>query len=617
MSETNRKSYPLLSKIDSPYDLRKLHINQLGQLVNEIRIFLIETLNVSGGHFASNLGVLELTVALHYVYNTPKDHLVWDVGHQAYIHKILTGRADELITIKKSGGISGFPKRSESVYDSFGVGHSSTSISAALGMAEANSLKLSTSKSIAIIGDGGLTAGMAFEALNHAGGICSNLLVILNDNKMSISRNVGALSLDIARKISSLNYNSAHESDKDLPKKLKLTNYLEIEKEERIFAQKDLFKALNFCYFGPINGHNINTLIQTLRALKQHRGPNILHILTKKGKGFRGAENDPIKFHHVNPRFNSKSSNKILPKKLSYSHIFGQWICDMAEKDKKLVAVTPAMCEGSSLIKFSKEYPERYYDVAIAEQHAITFSAGLACRGYKPVIAIYSTFLQRAYDQVIHDVSLQNLNVLYAVDRAGIVGADGPTHSGIFDLSFMRCIPNTLIMTPSDENECYHMLSLGFEYEGPAIVRYPKDIGTGAKITQNLDLKVGQSRCIIKGKKIVILNFGALLPIAVEVAEKFNATVIDMRFVKPLDTSIIEDVVKSHNIIVTLEENVVIGGAGSGVNEYLVMNDLSCKIKVRNIGLPDCYQNHGGRADLLAEVGISAEGLSKFLRSIV
>ncbi|WP_119329385.1 1-deoxy-D-xylulose-5-phosphate synthase [Cysteiniphilum halobium] len=620
MSKTNRANYSLLSQINSPCDLRKLAVSQLTHLACEIRMFLVETLDVSGGHFASSLGALELTIALHYVYDTPNDHLVWDVGHQTYVHKILTGRADELITIKKPGGISGFPKRSESQYDSFGVGHSSTSIGAALGMAEADKLKASTAKSVAIIGDGALTAGMAFEALNHAGGMHADVLVVLNDNEMSISENVGALTTHLTKILSGSTYNNIRETGKKFLKKLpgafELAKRLETQ-AKGMFVPANLFEALNFYYVGPIDGHDIEALVEALKTIKHHEGPKLLHVLTQKGKGYEKAEEDPIKFHHVNPQFNSNLETKGTSQaKLSYSNIFGQWICDMAAKDQKLVGITPAMREGSDLIRFSKEYPKRYYDVAIAEQHAVTFAAGLACEGYKPVVAIYSTFLQRAYDQVIHDVSLQNLDILYAVDRAGIVGADGATHAGVFDLSFMRCIPNTIVMTPSDENECYHMLSLGFTHQGPAMVRYPRGTGVGAKITQDLDLAIGQAKSVRKGQKVAILNFGTLLPLALEAAEHLDATVIDMRFVKPLDTQMIADLADSHKIIVTLEENVIMGGAGSAVNEYLVANDLTTQVKVRNIGLPDRYQDHGDKTALLAEVGISVDGIIKLVESI-
>ena len=616
MSKTNRTYYPLLSKINFPSDLKNLSMHQLTKLADEIRVFLVETLDISGGHFASSLGVLELTIALHYIYDTPNDHLVWDVGHQTYIHKILTGRADDLITIKKTGGISGFPKRSESIYDSFGVGHSSTSISAALGMSIADKLKRSTAKSVAIIGDGALTAGMAFEALNHAGGLNADLLVVLNDNEMSISKNVGALTTHLTKLLSKSGYEDIYEHSKKALTTLPTLFDLENQTKSTCFSA-NLFEALNFYYTGPIDGHDIRALFEALQMIKNHKGPKLLHVLTKKGKGYNKAEKDPIKFHHVNPNFNSESYiRSYTTTNLSYSNIFGNWICEMASKSDRLVGITPAMCEGSGLIRFSKEYPERYYDVAIAEQHAVTFAAGLACEGYKPVVAIYSTFLQRTYDQVIHDVSLQNLDILYAVDRAGIVGADGATHAGIFDLSFMRCIPNTIIMTPSNENECHHMLTLGYKHLGPAMVRYPRGTGTGIKITKTLDLELAKAKMVRRGEKIAILNFGTLLPIALQAANVFNATVVDMRFVKPLDIELISSLAMSHEILITLEENVVMGGAGSAVNEHLIQYDLMHKIKVRNLGLPDYYQEHGDKNMLLSEIGISVKGIIETLKSI-
>ncbi|MFZ9035941.1 MAG: 1-deoxy-D-xylulose-5-phosphate synthase [Francisellaceae bacterium] len=604
----DRQQYPLLSQIQYPHDLRRLPQTKLVELGREIRNFLVATLDVSGGHFASSLGALELTVALHYVYDTPNDHLVWDVGHQTYVHKILTGRADELVTIKKEGGLSGFPKRSESEYDAFGVGHSSTSIGAALGMAEADKIKGKPHQSVAIIGDGALTGGMAFEALNHAGGMHADIMVVLNDNEMSISENVGALTVHLTKMLSGSTYNTIRETGKKILKKL--PGAFEVAKRvetqaKGMFVPANLFEALNFYYVGPIDGHDINGLVEALRTLKNHKGPKLLHILTKKGKGYDKAEADPIKFHHVNPQFHTEASGGKKVVNPSFSNIFGQWICDMAEKDQRLIGITPAMREGSDLIAFSKEFPDRYYDVAIAEQHAVTFAAGLACEGLKPVVAIYSTFLQRAYDQVIHDVSLQNLDVLYAVDRAGIVGADGPTHAGSFDLSFMRCIPNTVIMTPSDENECYHMLSLGYEYEGAAMVRYPRGSGTGTAITPSLDIALGKGKKVRSGEKYAILNFGTLLAIALKAAEQLNATVIDMRFVKPLDETMVKNIVIDHDCIITLEENAVAGGAGSAVNEFLIANDLMSGIKVRNIGLLDHYLPHGDKDKLLAVDGIS------------
>ncbi|MED7788534.1 1-deoxy-D-xylulose-5-phosphate synthase [Francisella sp. 19X1-34] len=611
--------YKILDKINTPKDLKYLSESQLKELSSELRSFLVDTLDVSGGHFASSLGATELTVALHYVYNTPYDNIVWDVGHQTYIHKILTGRKDQLVTIKKDGGISGFPKRSESEYDTFGVGHSSTSISAAIGMAIGDRLKGKPSSTVAVIGDGAITGGMAFEALNHAGGIKEDVLVVLNDNEMSISDNVGGLSAHFSKIISGGFYNSIREKGKEvlrnIPPMFEFVKKIETQ-TKGMFVPANFFEDLGFYYVGPIDGHDVNELVKTLRILKDHKGPKLLHIITKKGKGYTKAESDPIKFHHVAPSFHTGESSAKASKP-TYSNIFGNWICQKAAKDDRLVGVTPAMKEGSDLIKFSQEYPNRYFDVAIAEQHAVTFAGGLACQGLKPVVAIYSTFLQRAYDQVIHDVALQNLDVLYAVDRAGLVGADGATHDGSFDLSFMRCIPNHIIMTPSDENEAHHMLDLGYEYHGPAMVRYPRGAGIGAEVTDELDLELGKSKLIKEGSKVAIFNFGVLLPVAKQVADKYNATVIDMRFVKPLDEQAIDNICKSHKIILTLEENSVAGGAGSAVNEYLVANDLNKDLTIRNFGLQDEFLNHGTKDLLLDQSNLSCEKISSELDNIL
>lgn len=611
--------YKILDNINTPKDLKHIPENQLKELSSELRSFLVDTLDVSGGHFASSLGATELTVALHYVYNTPYDNIVWDVGHQTYIHKILTGRKDQLVTIKKDGGISGFPKRSESEYDTFGVGHSSTSISAAIGMAIGDRLKGKPSSTVAVIGDGAITGGMAFEALNHAGGIKEDVLVVLNDNEMSISGNVGGLSAHFSKIISGGFYNSIREKGKEvlknIPPMFEFVKKIETQ-TKGMFVPANFFEYLGFYYVGPIDGHDVNELVKTLRILKDHKGPKLLHIITKKGKGYTKAESDPIKFHHVAPSFHTGESS-VKASKPTYSNIFGNWICQKAAKDQRLVGVTPAMKEGSDLIKFSQEYPNRYFDVAIAEQHAVTFAGGLACQGLKPIVAIYSTFLQRAYDQVIHDVALQNLDVLYAVDRAGLVGADGATHDGSFDLSFMRCIPNHVIMTPSDENEAHHMLDLGYEYNGPAMVRYPRGAGIGAEITDQLDLELGKSKLVIEGSKIAILNFGTLLPVAKQIADKYNATVIDMRFVKPLDEQIIDDVCKSHKIILTLEENSIAGGAGSAVNEYIVSKGLNKNLTIRNFGLQDQFLNHGTKDLLLDQSNLSFEKISSELDNIL
>lgn len=605
--------YKILDEISNPDDLKLLDVDQLQDLCEELRKFLINTLDVSGGHFASSLGATELTVALHYIYNTPHDNIVWDVGHQTYIHKILTGRKDKLVTIKKDGGISGFPKRTESEYDTFGVGHSSTSISAALGMAAADRLQNKHSKTVAVIGDGAITGGMAFEALNHAGGIKEDMLVVLNDNEMSISDNVGGLSAHFSKIISGGVYNALREKGKEvlknIPPMFELIKKVETQ-TKGMFVPANFFEDLGFYYVGPVDGHDIKDLIKTLRILKDHKGPKLLHIITKKGKGYTKAESDPIRFHHVAPSFHT-GEQVAKSAKPTYSNIFGNWICQKAAEDQRLVGITPAMKEGSDLIKFAEEYPERYFDTAIAEQHAVTFAGGLACQGLKPVVAIYSTFLQRAYDQVIHDVALQNLDVLYAVDRAGLVGADGATHDGSFDLSFMRCIPNHVIMTPSDENESHHMLELGYEYNGPAMVRYPRGVGTGAEITEALDLELGKAKLIKKGSKIAILNFGTLLPIAKQLADKYSATVVDMRFVKPLDENVINEICKAHDIVLTLEENSISGGAGSAVNEYLLAKDLTSTVTVRNFGLQDEFLTHGTKDLLLDYSNISVDKISQ------
>ena len=612
-------NYNILDNINTPDDLKLIPEYQLKELSAELRKFLINTLDVSGGHFASSLGATELTVALHYIYNAPYDNIVWDVGHQTYIHKILTGRKDKLVTIKKDGGISGFPKRSESEYDTFGVGHSSTSISAALGMAAADRLKNKNSKTVAIIGDGAITGGMAFEALNHAGGIKEDFLVVLNDNEMSISDNVGGLSAHFSKIISGGFYNSIREKGKEvlknIPPMFDFVKRFETQ-AKGMFVPANFFEDLGFYYVGPVDGHDVNELVKTLKILKNHKGPKLLHIVTKKGKGYEKAESDPIKFHHVAPSFHTgEESAKV--SKPTFSNIFGDWICEKAAKDKRLVGITPAMKEGSDLIRFSKEYADRYFDVAIAEQHAVTFAGGLACQGLKPVVAIYSSFLQRAYDQVIHDIAIQNLDVLYAVDRAGLVGADGCTHDGSFDLSFMRCIPNHVIMTPSDENEAHHMFELGYEYNGPAMVRYPRGAGIGADITSSLDIELGKSKLIRKGEKVAILNFGTLLPIAKEIADKYNATVIDMRFVKPLDEKAVEDVCKNHSIVITIEESSVAGGAGSAVNEYIIANDLQKDITLRNFGLQDIFLNHGTKDLLLDNSSLSVDKISRELDKIL
>lgn len=597
----------LLDEVSYPADLKNLTDAQLEIVAAELRQFIIETLNVSGGHFGANLGTVELAVALHAVFDTPNDRIVWDVGHQAYAHKVLTGRKQRLKTIRQQGGISGFPSRSESVYDAFGVGHSSTSISAALGMACAAKLNQDDRKTIAVIGDGALTAGMAYEALNHAGDLKANMLVILNDNDMSISHNVGAMSKYLTRLLSSKFYTGIKKSSKKMlgiiPPMLELAKRTE-EHMKGMVAPGTLFEELGFNYLGPIDGHDLPTLLATLRNLKDMEGPQFLHIVTVKGKGLAEAEQDPIAYHFVNPGYLDKLRNAdatnvapvVVPAKPSrptYSQIFGEWLCHMAEKEPKLVAITPAMREGSGMVEFSEKFPERYFDVAIAEQHAVTLAAGMACDGLKPVVAIYSTFLQRAYDQLIHDVAIQNLPVLFALDRAGFVGADGVTHAGNFDLSYLRCIPNMLIMVPSDENECWHLLNTGFYHDGPAAVRYPRGTGMGAIIDKDFTTySIGQAEIKRHGQEVAILSFGTVLPQALAAAEQCNATVVDMRFVKPLDIDMINQILKSHTKIITLEENAIMGGAGSAVNEYLAeQNKLPQKLL--NIGIPDRFFDHG------------------------
>ena len=606
--------FPLLSTIDSPIHLRRLPEEELPQLADELRNFLLDSVSRTGGHLASNLGTIELTIALHYVFDTPEDRLVWDVGHQSYPHKILTGRRDKMDSLRQTNGISGFPKRSESPYDAFGVGHSSTSISAALGMAIANQKIGIRRKVVAIIGDGAMTAGMAFEALNHAGDSNANLLVILNDNDMSISPNVGALSNYLARLLSSHFYASVRQGSKQLLRRMPTVRQLAKRTEEHMkgmIVPGTLFEELGFNYIGPIDGHDLPILLTTLKNMKALEGPQFLHVITKKGKGFPSAEDDPCVYHGVTAF--DRQTGQFAPKKgniPTYTEVFGEWLCYMARQDKNLVGITPAMCEGSGLVAFSQQYPHRYFDVGIAEQHSVTFAAGLACEGLKPVVAIYSSFLQRAYDQLLHDVAIQNLPVLFAIDRAGLVGADGPTHSGIFDLSYLRCIPNMLIMAPSDENECWHMLSTGFQHDGPSAVRYPRGQGIGISMDKTSDtLPIGQAQLRRQGNKIAILAFGTLLHVALEVAEQLNATVINMRFVKPLDTEMVLRMAAEHQLLVTLEENVVMGGAGSAVNETLSSNAFH--VPVLNLGLPDRFIEHGNTATLLARCGLDVSGVKQ------
>ncbi|QCW82323.1 1-deoxy-D-xylulose-5-phosphate synthase [Methylotuvimicrobium buryatense] len=605
--------YPLLSLIDKPADLRKLTKANLIPLAKELREFLTHTVSISGGHFSAGLGTVELTVALHYVFDTPRDQLVWDVGHQAYPHKILTGRKERMTTIRTRDGICAFPNRSESEYDAFGVGHSSTSISAALGMAIASGLRGEDKHCVAIIGDGSITGGMAFEAMNHAGAIDANLLVILNDNDMSISPNVGALNNYLTKILSSKIYSSVREESKkalsSMPSVWELARKTE-EHMKGMIVPGTLFEEMGFNYIGPIDGHDLDMLVSTLENLKHISGPRFLHIVTKKGKGYAPAEKDPLAYHGV-PAFDP--SRDCLPKSApsphpTYTQVFGEWLCDMAEQDERLLGITPAMREGSGLVAFSERFPKRYFDVAIAEQHAVTLAAGLACEGGKPVVAIYSTFLQRGYDQLIHDVVLQDLDVLFALDRAGLVGPDGPTHAGSFDYTYMRCLPNMLIMAPADENECRQMLYTGYMHKGPASVRYPRGKGPGVPVDCTMTaLPIGKAELRHQGGRIAILAFGSLVAPSVEAGKQLGATVVNMRFVKPIDEALILELAKSHEVIVTVEENVVAGGAGSAVNEFLQAQRIV--MPVLNIGLPDAFIEQGTREELLSLCGLDSQGI--------
>jgi 1-deoxy-D-xylulose-5-phosphate synthase len=578
--------YPYLSAIDSPADLRRLPDEELSVLADELRGYLIEAVASSGGHFGAGLGVVELTVALHHVFDTPHDRLVWDVGHQCYPHKILTGRRDRITTIKKKGGLAPFPRREESEYDTFGVGHSSTSISAALGMAIAAQRKGDQRKFIAVIGDGAMTAGMAFEALNHGGNVGANMLVVFNDNGMSISENVGALARMTGR---------APSADVSVP--------------------STVFEDMGFHYTGPIDGHDIAQLLKALRALKDVPGPQLLHVITTKGKGYAPAEQAQIEYHAVSPFDpNAGVVKKVGASKPTYSDVFSDWLCDMAADDTRLFGITPAMREGSGLVRFSQDYPDRYFDVAIAEQHAVTLAAGMACEGGKPVVAIYSTFLQRAYDQAVHDVALQNLDVTFAIDRAGVVGPDGATHAGSFDLTFLRCLPNMVIMAPADENECRTMLTTGFRHNGPAAIRYPRGGGPGAAISKNLEtMPIGKADLLRRGHGIAILSFGAMLAPAAEVAAELDATLVNMRFVKPLDEALILDLAKDHDGFVTIEDNAVAGGAGSAVAECLAAHGVT--LPILHQGLPDVYLEHGTREEVLSEAALDLPGIRQAIRT--
>jgi 1-deoxy-D-xylulose-5-phosphate synthase len=607
-------TYPLLDRIQSPADLRALDRDQLPQLADELRAFLLESVSKTGGHLSSNLGTVELTVALHYVFDTPEDRLVWDVGHQTYPHKALTGRRSGMSRLRMKDGVSGFPRRSESEYDTFGVGHSSTSISAALGMAVAARNRGEERRVAAIIGDGAMSAGQAFEALNNAGVIDANLLVILNDNDMSISPPVGALNKYLARLLSGGTFNAARRAGEKMlaviPNALEFANRVE-EHVKGMISPGTLFEELGFNYIGPIDGHDLDALIPTLQNLRRLKGPQFLHVITRKGQGYKLAEADPILYHGVG-KFDAVNGIEPpkAPGRLTYTQVFGDWLCDQAQADPRLIGITPAMREGSGMVRFAQEFPRRYFDVGIAEQHAVTFAGGLACEGMKPVVAIYSTFLQRAYDQLIHDIALQNLPVVFAIDRGGLVGADGATHNGAFDLSYLTCIPNMVVMTPSDENECRKMLSTALTINGPSAVRYPRGSGPGAAIEPGLaTLPVGRGEVRRQGQRVALLAFGAMLAPALKAAETLGATVANMRFVKPLDAELVKQLAASHDLLVTIEENALIGGAGAEVARALEVAGL--RTPLLRLGLPDRFIDHGDSALLLAEVGLDDAGIAR------
>jgi 1-deoxy-D-xylulose-5-phosphate synthase len=609
--------YPLLACIDSPESLKALPEERLPALAKEVRAFLIESVSRSGGHLAANLGTVELTIALHYVFNTPEDRLVWDVGHQCYTHKILTGRRDAMAGLRQLNGLSGFPKRAESPYDTFGVGHSSTSISAALGMAVAAAQQGVDRHCIAVIGDGALSAGQAFEALNHAGDLDIRLLVVLNDNEMSISPNVGGLSNYLARLLSGRVYSTMREGSKKVLKRMPPMWEFARRAEEHMkgmIVPGTLFEELGFNYIGPVDGHDLTSLVRTMRNVQALRDPQLLHVVTRKGKGYRPAESNPSAYHgvgHFDPRRgHAQASPSAGP---TYTQVFAQWVCDMAEREDRIVAITPAMCEGSGLVEFARRYPERFHDVGIAEQHSLTLAAGMACDGLKPVVAIYSTFLQRAYDQLIHDIALQNLDILLAIDRAGLVGEDGPTHAGSFDLSFLRCVPNMTIMAPSDENECRQMLYTGFCLEGPVAVRYPRGRGPGTAVHGAMQpLPPGKAALLRNGSRVALMAFGSMVSSALQAGDRLDATVANMRFIKPLDEHVIHELASTHDLLVTVEENAILGGAGSGINECLAASGIN--IPVLNLGLPDRFQAQGTRAELLANFGLDVDGICLSVR---
>ncbi len=605
--------YPLLESVPTPDELRQLPLDQLATLADELRRFLIQSVSHTGGHLSAGLGTVELTIALHYVFNTPEDRLVWDVGHQSYPHKILTGRREQMATLRQHHGLAGFPKREESPYDTFGVGHSSTSISAALGMALAAKAQGLKRKVAAVIGDGAMTAGIAFEALNHAGDLDANLLVILNDNEMSISPNVGGMANYLARVLSGKFYSSVRESSKKVLSKMPTVWELARRAEEHMkgmVVPGTLFEELGFNYIGPIDGHDLPTLIGTLRNMRDFEGPQFLHIVTKKGKGFTPAEENPCTYHGVG-KFDPDNGELLTASgTTTYTQVFGDWLCDMARADKRLVGITPAMREGSGMVKFSQDHPSQYFDVGIAEQHAVTLAAGMACDGMKPVVAIYSTFLQRAYDQLIHDVAIQNLPVLFAIDRAGLVGPDGPTHAGSFDLSFLNCIPNMVVMTPANENECRQMLYTGFQQNSPCAVRYPRGTGPGVAVEKEMTaLPLGKAEMIRKGRRVALLAYGSMVSVANVAAERLDATVVNMRFVKPFDEALVLKLSKEHELLVTIEENAIIGGAGSLVAQLL--NSQEQRPPLIQLGLPDHFVEHGERGALLASCGLDSEGIIK------
>ena len=616
-----RPETPLLDQVESPASLREFSQEQLVDLAQELRAFLLYSVGQTGGHFGAGLGVVDLTIALHYVLNTPDDKLVWDVGHQTYPHKILTGRRDAMHSIRQLDGLSGFPKRSESEFDTFGVGHSSTSISAALGMASANEMRDSDNQTVAVIGDGAMTAGMVFEAINHAAHKETDMLVILNDNNMSISKNVGGLATYFSRVWASKTYTSLREGSKRVLTRIPQAWELARKTEEHLkgmVSPGTLFEELGFYYVGPIDGHDIGTLVTYLQKMLAIKGPKLLHIITQKGKGFTPAEADPVGYHALNkiePKAQPADIDLVSkPKRAKYQDVFGDWLCDTAENESKLVGITPAMCEGSGMVRFAQTFPEQFEDVAIAEQHSVTYAAGLACEGFKPVVAIYSTFLQRAYDQLVHDVALQKLDVTFAIDRAGLVGEDGPTHAGTFDISFLRCIPNMVIAAPSDENACRQLLNSAFNYPGPAAVRYPRGKGVGIKINErDENWAIGKANTLLSGKKIALLNFGVLLPAAQKLAQERNYTLVDMRWVKPLDESLLLQLAEDHDYFVTLEENAVAGGAGAGVMEFLSLSGVI--IPTLPLGLPDVNYDQGKRNQLLQQAQLDFEGIQQQIDS--